>query len=86
MPNVRFDEGLRSIVPSDEWETIAEGLVFTEGPVWHPDGYLLFSDIPNSRIHKWQDGALSAYREPSRQSNGLTLDRDAWRETRRPLD
>src|SRR5581483_6188006 len=75
MPNVRFDAGLGKIVSWGNWRTIAEGLGFTEGPVWHPDGSLLFSDIPNSRIHQWRDGDLRVYREPSGQSNGLTLDR-----------
>ena len=44
--------------------------------MWHrDDGSLLFSDIPNSRVYRWRDGELSLYREPSGQSNGLTLDR-----------
>jgi len=36
---------------------------------------LLFSDIPKARIHRWTraDG-VSIFREPSGQSNGLTLD------------
>jgi gluconolactonase len=33
-------------------EKLATGFHFTEGPVWHPNGYLLFSDIPANRI--WQ--------------------------------
>jgi len=76
MPQVRFDEGLSAIVPATNWELVADGFGFTEGPVWHPDGSLLFSDIPNSRIHRWRNGAVSVHREPSRQSNGLTLDRE----------
>jgi gluconolactonase len=31
-------------------EKLASGFQFTEGPVWHPDGYLLFSDIPANKI------------------------------------
>ena len=74
MPNVRFDDGLAALVSGEPWGTVADGLGFTEGPVWLPDGSLLFSDIPNSRIHRWHDGALGVYREPSGGSNGLTLD------------
>ena len=57
-------------------EKVAGGFQFTEGPVWVPDGYLLFSDIPASIIYKWTPGSASAevYREPSGHSNGLTLD------------
>jgi gluconolactonase len=76
MPAIRFDDGLRSLVGDAPWEVIAQDLGFTEGPVWHPDGYVLFSDIPNSRIHRWRHGTLDVYREPSGQSNGLTLDRN----------
>jgi sugar lactone lactonase YvrE len=44
--------------------------------VWHPDGYLLFSDIPASIIYRWRPGQdAKPYVNPSRQSNGLTLDR-----------
>ena len=75
MPNVRFDNGLGALVSTNEWEVVAENLGFTEGPVWRPDGALLFSDIPNSRIHRVHADKLDVYREPSGQSNGLTLDR-----------
>lgn len=33
-------------------ETVASGFQFTEGPVWHPAGFLLFSDIPANRIYQ----------------------------------
>jgi len=74
MPEVRFDAGLRALASTEPWRVVAENLGFTEGPVWRPDASLLFSDIPNSRIMRWQDGALATFREPSGQSNGLTLD------------
>ena len=32
---------------------VATGFTFTEGPVFSRRGYLLFSDIPNQKIHKW---------------------------------
>ncbi len=56
-------------------KTIAESFTFLEGPVWHKDGYLLFSDIPESTIYRWcEDEGLSVWRSPSNQSNGLTID------------
>jgi gluconolactonase len=74
LPEIRDDNGLGALVSRDPWSLVASGLIFTEGPVWHPAGYLLFSDIPASRIYRWHDGELDIYREPSGQSNGLTLD------------
>jgi gluconolactonase len=66
---------LKSLIEAGDPEQIATGFEFTEGPVWHPDGYLIFSDIPASRIYKWTpDGMVTIWREPSGFSNGLTLD------------
>jgi sugar lactone lactonase YvrE len=64
------------IAPGTHVELVAKGFQFTEGPVWHPSGFLLFSDIPASIIYQWTPGASQgvAYRTPSGHSNGLTLD------------
>jgi len=59
-------------------ERIATGMRWSEGPVWFGDGrYLLWSDIPNNRIMKWEEetGAVSVFRKPSNNSNGNTRDR-----------
>jgi gluconolactonase len=65
------------LIEARDPEQLATGFQFLEGPVWHPDGYLLFSDIPAARIYKWTDGdRAEIWREPSGQSNGLTLDLD----------
>lgn len=56
-------------------EKAAGGFQFTEGPVWHKDGYLLFSDIPANKIMKWApDGQVTTFREDSGGANGLTFD------------
>ncbi|REJ71903.1 MAG: SMP-30/gluconolactonase/LRE family protein [Planctomycetota bacterium] len=48
---------------------------FTEGPAWHPGGFLLFSDIPNNRILRVDvDGGVSEWLKPSLGANGLTCD------------
>jgi sugar lactone lactonase YvrE len=59
-------------------EKIAGGFQFTEGPIWVPEGYLLFSDIPANIIYKWTPGGSKpeVFRTPSGPSNGLTLDRE----------
>lgn len=58
-------------------EQLARGFYWAEGPVWFGDGrFLLFSDIPNNRILRWDDcsGALSEFRKPSNHANGLARD------------
>ncbi len=65
-----------SDILAGEPELVATGFKFTEGPVWHPDGYLFLSDIPAHRIFKLTpDGTSEIYREPSGGANGLTFDR-----------
>ena len=59
-------------------ERLATGFRWCEGPVWFGDGrYLLFSDIPNDRILRWDaiSGGVSVFREPSGNANGNTRDR-----------
>lgn len=48
---------------------------FTEGPLWDPHGFLLFSDIYGDRIYKWKTpGPVVTYRENAGFPNGLTFD------------
>ena len=59
-------------------ERLATGFRWSEGPVWFGDGrYLLWSDIPNNRIMKWEEetGRVSVFRKPSNNANGNTRDR-----------
>ena len=59
-------------------ERLATGTRWGEGPVWFGDGrFLLWSDIPNNRIMRWDDesGAVSVFRKPSGFANGNTRDR-----------
>ena len=62
---------------SVEFERIATGCKFTEGPLWHAaDGYLLWSDMPGDHIRRWSpSGGVSTFRKPSNMANGLTWDR-----------
>jgi gluconolactonase len=59
-------------------ERLATGCRWSEGPVYFGDGrYLLWSDIPNNRIVRWDEetGAVSNFRKPSGFANGNTRDR-----------
>jgi gluconolactonase len=70
------NEKIRDIVPeSTNIDKIAGGFMFTEGPVWSPEGYLLFTDIPANKIYKLSlDGDLETYMEPTGNANGLMYD------------
>lgn len=59
-------------------ERLYTGCRWSEGPVYFADGrYLLWSDIPNQRMLKWEEetGSVSVYRKPSNWANGNTRDR-----------
>src|SRR5437667_10202457 len=53
------------------------GALWSEGPAWSSQGrYLVWSDIPNNRQLRWleDDGRVTAFRQPSNNSNGNTFD------------
>ncbi len=60
--------------PTAELKQIATGFALAEGPVFSRRGYLLFTDIRNQKIHKWERGQLTVFRENSNKANGLTFD------------
>jgi len=59
-------------------ERLATGTLWGEGPVYLGDARcVLWSDIPNNRILRWDEetGATSVFRKPSNNANGNTRDR-----------
>ncbi len=59
-------------------ETLWTGARWCEGPVYVPAGrYLLWSDIPNDRVMRWDacTGSVSVFESPCQNRNGHTLDR-----------
>lgn len=86
----RLAPEIDALVPANaQVEKVADGFVFTEGPVWTPDsgGQLIFSDIPGNRVYRWSetDGVQIVLDTvtpddvpagPMRGSNGLTLDEE----------
>lgn len=72
------EKAFREIIDADTpVEKVAGNFQFTEGPLWHPDGFLLFSDIPANTIYKWQpNNQIEVFRKPSGNANGNTFDRE----------
>jgi gluconolactonase len=84
----RNDPALDQLIPAGaKIEKLAEGFTWSEGPVWiRKGGYLVFSDVPQNVVHKWEKGkGISVYVKPSGYtgaiprggepgSNGLTVD------------
>ena len=93
---LRLDAEADEILAKDaRIEVLGSGLDWSEGPVWIPrearqpdgGGYVIFSDVPQNRVHRWKEGdGLSVFMAPSGYtglpgytpapgSNGLALDR-----------
>jgi gluconolactonase len=85
----RLDPALDSIVaPGTRLQKVADGFQAIEGPVWMPEGYLLFSDFAANLIYRWSaDDGVTIFRTKSGHAgfdigsfglpgaNGLTVDR-----------
>jgi gluconolactonase len=64
------------VAPGAEVELVAEGFVFTEGPVWDKSGGLLFSDVRVNRIMRLGlDGTVSVFIDDI-GTNGMYFDND----------
>jgi gluconolactonase len=83
-----LDPRFAALVPADaRLEVLAGGYRWLEGPVWHPDGYLLFSDVAANTVYRWdRTSGVTVFLRPSGYSgtapfagrepgsNGLALD------------
>ena len=85
----RLEPGIDQVLPEDaEIEILADGFEWIEGPLWIPEGYLIFSEIPLNKVYKWsEEKGVSEYLEPSGYtgatkrggelgSNGLLLNKN----------
>ncbi|HEY0692894.1 MAG TPA: SMP-30/gluconolactonase/LRE family protein [Kribbella sp.] len=73
----KLDERFSGIRGDAHLERLWTGGRWLEGPVYYPAGrYLLYSDIPNDRILRWDETSyqVSVFRQPAGNTNGHTLD------------
>jgi gluconolactonase len=72
------NQGLDTIIqPGNKLEKLADGFLFTEGPVADSKGNVYFTDQPNDRIMIWSlSDKLSTFMQPCGHSNGLSFDKD----------
>jgi gluconolactonase len=74
-----FDDRFKKLVFANvHLEKLYTGCRWSEGPAWFAAGrYLIWSDIPNNRVMRWDetDGSVSVFHQPAMNSNGHTVDR-----------
>ena len=76
---VKLDPALDELIATDaKIEVLAGGFKWAEGPVWDKKAYaILFTDIPNSRIHKIdRAGKVTVFAENTAKTNGLMFGPD----------
>jgi len=52
----------------------ASGYVFTEGPLWHPDGFFYFNDIRPGTLYRLKLGEAPVMLRKTHGGNGMTFD------------
>ncbi len=68
-------DALSAIIDKTEAERLATGFVFTEGPLWHPDGFYYFVDVRSSVLYRLTPGrAPEVVRDNTGGGNGTTFD------------
>ncbi|MBN9560351.1 MAG: SMP-30/gluconolactonase/LRE family protein [Alphaproteobacteria bacterium] len=66
--------GLSDILETTEFERVATGFVFTEGPLWHPAGFFHFVDIRSSALYRMTLGQAPELVRKTQGGNGTTFD------------
>jgi gluconolactonase len=70
-----MSDALGAILETTQAERLATGFGFTEGPLWHPDGFYYFVDIRQSTLHRLIPGkAPDLVRANTGEGNGTTFD------------
>jgi gluconolactonase len=75
--DIRDERFRRLIHVNARIDTLWSGGRWTEGPAYFAAGrYLIWSDIPNDRILRWDEmnGQVAVFEQPCRNQNGHTVD------------
>jgi gluconolactonase len=65
---------LTDILETTELQQVATGFVFTEGPLWHPDGFCYFVDVRASVLYRLVLGGKAEVVRKTQGGNGTTFD------------
>src|SRR5690349_6233415 len=65
---------LPDVLETTEAERLATGFIFTEGPLWHPDGFWYFVDLRRNHLHRIRPGQAAELVRKTEEGNGTTFD------------
>jgi gluconolactonase len=69
-----IDNYLPEVLETTDPERLATGFIFTEGPLWHPDGYWYFVDLRRNHLHRLIPGEKPELVRTTIGGNGTTFD------------
>lgn len=59
------------LIPGEDWQLVADGYKFTEGPCENSKGEVFYNDVPSSKTYKvGLDGKVSVFLEDSKKGDG----------------
>lgn len=65
------------LIPGEDWQLVADGYKFTEGPATNAKGEIFFSDVTDSKTYKiGADGRISLFNADSKRGNGQAFGPD----------
>ncbi|HUS98318.1 MAG TPA: SMP-30/gluconolactonase/LRE family protein [Hyphomicrobiaceae bacterium] len=67
---------LPDVLDTTEAERVATGFIFTEGPLWHPDGFWYFVDIRQNKLFRMRIGEAPEVVRATSGGNGTSFDLD----------
>jgi len=65
---------LPEVLETTEPDRLATGFIFTEGPLWHPDGYWYFVDLRRNQLLRLTPGKEPELVRTTIGGNGTTFD------------
>ncbi|MES2561947.1 MAG: SMP-30/gluconolactonase/LRE family protein [Pseudomonadota bacterium] len=65
---------LPEVLETTEAERLASGFTFTEGPLWHPDGFYYFVDLRVNKLYRLTPGQKPELVRETEEGNGTTFD------------
>lgn len=65
---------LPDVLETTEAERLATGFTFTEGPLWHPDGFYYFVDLRQNKLYRIVPGQKPELVRETQEGNGTTFD------------
>lgn len=65
------------LLPGEDWQLVADGYKFTEGPAVNAQGEVFFNDVPNSKTYKvGLDGKVSVFLDDTKRGDGQAFGPD----------